>query len=256
MFKIENLCAAYDRKIVFQNVSLELKKETLTALCGLNGSGKSTLLSLMSGIKNPALTISGQVLLNGQKVLGRKEKLNAKDISYLVQEETSVWNLTAKEIVEEGRFVHKKWFEDYSKSDERLVEKIMEELSILDLKDRPVSTLSGGEFQKVRIARSLAQETDYIFLDEPLSSVDISYTNKLMNLLKKLCRDGKTVCISIHDINIASQYADQIALMKKDRSGIICGEPEKMMDENFLEQAYGTRFEIFLHPVTHKKQAW
>ena len=256
MFTVENLCASYNGKKVFENVSFSLEEKSITALCGLNGSGKSTLLSLMSGISNPSMSVSGKVFLDGSDVLRQKAKVTARRISYLVQDEHSVWNISVKNLIDGGRFVHRKWFEESTEEDERIISEAMEMLSLTELKDRPISTLSGGEYQRARIARSFVQQTDYIFLDEPLSSVDITYQNGLMNILRDLCGKGKTVCISIHDINLASQFADSMIFMKKDRSGIITGTASDMMTEQTLMQTYGKNFRIFNHPVTGKKQIW
>ena len=256
MFTVENLSASYNGKKVFGDISFSLKENSITALCGMNGSGKSTLLSLMSGIVHPSLRICGGIFLDGKNILLQKPKDTAKKISYLVQDENPAWNVTVEKVVDCGRFAHRKWYELTSPGDRKIIDGAMELLSISELRDRPVSTLSGGEYQRTRIARSFAQETDYIFLDEPLASVDITHQRNLLDILRDLCRKGKTVCISIHDINLASQFSDQMILMRNDRSGIFHGPSDKMMSNDFLRPTYGKDFQIFTHPVTGKKQIW
>ncbi len=256
MFTVENLCASYNGKKVFEDVSFSLKENSITALCGMNGSGKSTLLSLMSGIVHPSLKIDGGIFLDGKNILRQRPKDTAKKISYLVQDENPAWNVTVEKVVDCGRFAHRKWYELSTPGDRKIIDGSMELLSISGLRNRPVSTLSGGEYQRTRIARSLAQETDYIFLDEPLSSVDITHQRNLLDILRDLCQKGKTVCISIHDINLASQFSDRMILMRNDRTGIFHGPSDEMMSNVFLRQTYGKDFQIFTHPVTGKKQVW
>lgn len=257
MFKVENLSAFYDKKRVLNNVSFELKENCITALCGLNGSGKSTLLSIMSGIVSRNLTFDGKILLNENSLLKMGTKEIAKNISYLIQNEYSVWDKTVEDLIFEGRFVHKKWYQDATKNpkDRQTVTNAMETLSISHLKNRTISTLSGGEFQKARIARCLAQETKYIFLDEPLSSIDFSYQKEFMLTLKNLCNKNKTICLSIHDLNLAFQFTDQIILIKRDGE-LVQGPAQDIASKEILSQAYNKNFDIFNHPITQKRQIW
>ncbi|MBQ5384329.1 MAG: ABC transporter ATP-binding protein [Treponema sp.] len=256
MFTVENLFASYNGKKLFSDVSFSLEKNSVTALCGLNGSGKSTLLSLMSGIVPPSLKISGKIQLDKENVLAQKPKITAKKISYLVQGEHPAWNISVEDMVDGGRFVHRRWYEESSASDKRIIDEAMNLLSISELRHRKISTLSGGEYQRSRIARSFAQQTDYIFLDEPLSSLDVIYQTNILEILNVLAAKGKTIFISVHDINLASQFCKQMILMKRDRSGIIAGRTDDIINEDFLMQAYGKKFKIFTHPITGKKQIW
>lgn len=250
MLKVENLCASYKNNKVFSNLNFEIKDCEITALCGMNGSGKSTALSLLAGIVPEGLKVDGRVLMNEKKLLECKAKTNAKNISYLVQNEFNIWNITVEQLVSDGRFIHHKWYEDYESCDKNLIQETLKLLALYELKDRNIKSISGGEFQRARIARSLVQETDIIIMDEPLTALDINHQKELMSILKELCKKGKTIILSIHDINIAAIYADKIALMKKDRNGIIIGcEKEVLTKENLLE-VYGTNFQIYNHPIT------
>lgn len=260
MFEVRNLSAKWKNKSlnskVFSNVSFMLPENSLTALCGINGSGKSTLLSVMAGINPTGLIFSGDVILDELNLQTISVKERAKKISMLVQNETNVWEISARKLVENGRFVHQRWYETQSDEDNKIVDEVIKSLGLWDLQYRPISNLSGGELQRFRIARALVQETSYIFLDEPLAGLDLNYQKELINLLKQLCRKGKTICLSIHDINLASISADNLILMKKDRSGIFQGKPDQMLNNEILLEVFGCNFEIFTHPVSGAKQIW
>ena len=143
-----------------------------------------------------------------------------------------------------------------SQADDKRAELNEVQSQMQKMQDRRISTLSGGEFQRVRIARSLAQQTKYIFLDEPLTALDITFQKELLNILKQLCTQGKTICLSIHDLNFASNYADSLLMLRQDGNGIFSGTPDELLQKHILSQVYGTDFSIFLHPVTQKKQIW
>lgn len=262
MFEVKNLSAEWKNKTgnsqsqVFSNITFSLPENSLTALCGINGSGKSTLLSVMAGIPSSSLSVIGDVILNGQKIQSQSIKERAKQISLLVQNEVNVWNISARKLVENGRFIHQKWYENQSAEDDKIVDEAIKSLGLWNLQNRTISNLSGGELQRFRIARSLAQGTPYIFLDEPLAGLDLNHQKELINLLKQLCKNGKTVCLSIHDLNLASMCADNLILMKKNREGVFQGNSNDMIKNEILFEVFGCNFEIFAHPVSGAKQIW
>lgn len=257
MFEVKNLSSCWNiksEKTVFSNLDFSLPQNELTALCGINGCGKSTLLSVMAGIIPPNLKLKGEVIVDGKNILAQKPKDNARKISFLIQSENNVWDISVEKLIEGGRFVHQKWYENSSVQDKQLIDSAVQALHLEALKNRSISTLSGGELQRVRIARSIVQETPYILLDEPLTGLDLNFQKDLMVLLKDLCRQGKTVFLSIHDINFASIHSDNMILLKKNRSGFFRGTPNQMMTNEILSQVFGTGFEIYTHPVTGSKQ--
>lgn len=265
MINIQNLSASFQNTPVFSNLNFSLPENSITALCGINGSGKSTLLSLMAGIIPDSLCTQGNIFIDGQDILLQKHgkntpcTKNAGKISFLEQNEKNFWDITVRELVSDGRFIHRKWHQHFlplNKTDSFFIEQALSFLSLQKMQDRRISTLSGGEFQRVRIARSLAQQTKYIFLDEPLTALDITFQKELLNILKQLCTQGKTICLSIHDLNFASNYADSLLMLRQDGNGIFSGTPDELLQKHILSQVYGTDFSIFLHPVTQKKQIW
>lgn len=254
MLEIKNLSASYGTKKIFSNLSFALPENKITALCGINGSGKSTLLSLATGIIPLGLEKTGSIFIDKSEVFKNTPKENAKKISLLVQNETNIWDITVEQLISDGRFVHRKWFSDTKTIDEKAIYSSINALGLNNLRNRNIRSLSGGEYQRVRIARSIAQETPYIFLDEPLNALDVNHQKELMELLKNLCTKGKTIFLSIHDINIASIYANNIVMLHKDNLNFSMGTPNEIMTDTILEKAFGTKFQIFNHPITGAKQ--
>lgn len=258
--KVQNLSAEYKIKSritkVFSNISFELTENSVTALCGLNGSGKSTLLSLMAGIKPDSLTFKGAVHISGASIFEMPAKIRAQKISYLVQNESNIWDISVKQLIEEGRFAHHKWFENNDSKDSEVVNEAVKLLKLENFLDRSIFALSGGELQRVRIARALVQESSYILLDEPLASLDINRQKELMKILQQLSEKGKTILISIHDINTASLFCENIILMKKNRNGCLHGRTEEILTKENLKEVYDSDFMLFNHPVTGKIQVY
>lgn len=259
MFKVIDLCAGWQKSHdpqVFSNISFTVKENAITALCGINGIGKSTLLSLMAGIKPEGLRVSGKILLDDKNILLQKPKENARMISYLVQNENCVWDISVRKLVETGRYVHQKWYETVTSEDEKIIDDAIYAMNLQNIQNKNVNTISGGEFQRARIARALAQQTPYIFLDEPLASLDLRYQKDLISIFNDLCRNGKTVFLSIHDINLATSCAHHIVMMKSNSSGILEGTPEELITNGNLAETFDCPLEIFRHPITGKLQVW
>lgn len=260
MLEICNLSASWkiskkSDSTIFSNVNFTLPQNELTALCGINGSGKSTLLSVIAKIIPNNLNYSGKILVNG-KPLPNNLKERAKLISYLTQTETNIWDISVEDLIKNGRYAYQKWYETNTSQDTKIIDSAMCVMQLEHLKNRTLSTLSGGELQRVRIARSLVQETPYILLDEPLAGLDLVFQKELILLLKDLCKKGKTIFISIHDINFASLYTNNLVLLKKNRTGIVSGSPQKVMTADTLKEIFTSSFEIFNHPITNVKQVY
>ena len=254
---LSDISAYYGKKLVLKNVSVNIPQAELTCLCGPNGCGKSTLLTILAGAasKEPQLkTLQGVKRKSGSKTLANNNSINAMEleklprkktariVSYMQQSEYSTWNFTVKELVLQGRFCHtKNGF--YTNEDEELAQEAMEELQILSLAQRPVHSLSGGEFQKARIARALCQAPDFILLDEPAANLDFVYEPWLMKKLSSLAHSKNTgILISIHDVNLAAGYADQLILLPLLEQAI-CGKIEEILTTENLKKTYGMEFE-------------
>lgn len=246
--EVKNLCASYGNNIVFENLSFSLQPFSFTALCGPNGAGKSTLLSLLDGIVPAGLSVSGQILVNGQNVLNMNRAQIAKNISYLVQSEKPVWNFKVSDFIETGLYA----FETLSKVQRiESVSKVAALLSIENLLDKNVFNISGGEFQKCRLARCFVSNSNILLMDEPAENLDLPYQMKFLELIKRTQKNN-TVLFSIHDINMAALFADNFILFSE--KNVLTGNAEKIFDEAVLSKAYNAQARIFLHPEFSKPQ--
>ena len=268
VLRINNLNAFWKDAGVFKNINLELKSEgKLICLCGPNGSGKSTLLSLLTGIVPEGLSLDKSILLNDENLFSIKKqkcKFNSKEIakkiSYLAQNEFSLWNHSVLEEVVTGRFCHTKINGHYSDEDFFMSEEMLSLLGIKFLSQKNIHSLSGGEMQKVRIARALVQQTDFILFDEIAANLDVGYQKELMEFFKSICVKGLNgkkplIVISIHDINLALQYADEIILLKKYKfiqdkeiEQLTFGSIQEVITEESLKLTFGSNFGFFTHP--------
>lgn len=245
----EKITAAYKKgkntKLILQDVSICLNPGEFVCLCGPNGCGKSTLLSILSGIPNKNLQIvSAQKLpsLNQTPLHKIKRMECAKKISYMQQNEFSMWDFSVFDFVLQGRFCHSDGGH-YSSEDFAIVNKILEEMNLLDFSSRNVNALSGGEFQKIRIARALCQKPEFMLLDEPASNLDYVYEPKLMQMLRSIAHEKKISILAIvHNINLACCFADKICLLPPKHS-IISGKPDEIMTPENLKLTFGVDFQ-------------
>ncbi len=241
-----NIQASYkvskENKKVLDGVELKLQSGEFVCLCGPNGSGKSTLLTILAGLSSINLQYSGSVLLDDKEVRAMKSFERAQNISYMQQSETSTWDFTVFDYVLQGRFAHSQGGH-YSKDDEEVVSSVLAQLKLQDFAGRTLHTLSGGEFQKVRIARALAQEPAFMLLDEPAANLDYVYEPHLMAFLKKLAHEKNIgILISVHDINLAKAYADKVMLLPP-KKNVLVGAPSDIMTLENLKITFGVEFQ-------------
>ena len=231
MISINQLSVSYQQTLALENISLEILGPTITGMIGPNGAGKSTLLKGMLGI----LTHQGQVTLDGKPI---KEQLAR--IAYVEQKANIDFQfpITVKECVSLGLYPHMKLFQRLKKEDWNKVTESLKTVGLEDYADRQISQLSGGQFQRVLIARCLVQDADYIFLDEPFVGIDSISEEIIMDTLRKLKEAGKTILIVHHDLNKVPSYFDQVILLN--RSLIAFGPTKDTFSQANLEKAYGS----------------
>ena len=252
----KNVSATWNETPVLNDVSVSINAGEVACLCGANGSGKSTMLTVLAGVTVSGLKVKGQVQMEGADVLSVPKKVLAKKRAYLLQNEVSAWNYSVRDTVLMGRFSHTKYDASYSQTDFMVTDSVIKRVQIEHLAQRNVNTLSGGEWQKVRIARCLAQEPDVLLLDEPLANLDFGFQEELMQLLVQLAHEeGKAIFVSIHDINTAARFADRIVLLPRQKP-CFSGTVSEQMDTDALERAYGYRFGTFEHPIYHCPQVY
>lgn len=239
MIEIKNVSKKYGEKVVVSEIQLPITEQKLTAFIGPNGAGKSTLLSMMSRLI-PKDT--GEIYLDHNEVKAWKNNELSKKLSILKQANGVQLKITVRELVGFGRFPYCKG--RLKKEDHQKVEEAMENLGLTELADELIDTLSGGQLQRVYIAMVLAQDTDYILLDEPLNNLDMNYAVQMMQTLRRLVDEfGKTIVIVLHDINFAASYADEIVAMKQGRL-FASGSTEEIIQADVLNKLYEMNIRI------------
>ncbi len=246
MIEVRNVSKAYGQKPVLENISVQIPKRKITSLIGPNGAGKSTLLSIMSRLISQD---QGTIHIDGQEISQAKNEELAKKISILKQENRTNLRLTIKELVSFGRFPYSQ--NRLTQEDQQLVDQAIDYMNLTSIQHQYLDQLSGGQKQRAFIAMIIAQDTDYILLDEPLNNLDMKHSVQIMKILQRLVVElGKTICIVIHDINFASCYSDYMIALK-DGKVIHEGTTEQIMDSSILRDIYDMDIHI-QHIQNHK----
>lgn len=227
MVEIKHLSAGYGEKTILHDVSITFPTGTVTAVVGPNGCGKSTLLKTIAGLLPPT---SGEVLA---------EEPRAQHVAYLPQSRR-LPEMTASRLVLHGRFPWLGWPRRYREEDHAIAKRAMERLGVAEFADTPLPELSGGTRQKCYLAMALAQDTPTILLDEPTSFLDIAHQLRLMELCRELAAEGRALVLVLHDLPLALQYADRVAVLDGGRL-LALGTPGEMMSTDILHTTFGVR---------------
>lgn len=241
MLKVNNLSVGYDSQIVIENLSFNIKKGSINTIIGPNGCGKSTLFKTISRSKK---SISGEILIEGKNINKIALKDLSKMISVLPQSPKAPEDYTARDLVNYGRQPYLNWLGRFSKKDHEIVDWAIGETKLQNLEHRYVSTLSGGERQRTWISMALAQQTEFIMLDEPTTYLDISHQFELLELVKKLNQTmGITILMILHDLNQAARYSDYILAIAEGKK-YIEGSPEEVITEKVLKDVFNMKVKI------------
>ncbi|WP_249028906.1 ABC transporter ATP-binding protein [Tannockella kyphosi] len=225
----------YEKNIIIDDLSLSIKKGQITTIIGENGCGKSTLLKTIGRILRPK---HGEVFVEDLNIHKTNTKQIAKIIGMLPQSPKAPSGLSVGEIVEYGRFPHKKKRERFNQEDHDIINWALEQTDLLEFKDRNINALSGGQRQRVWVAMVLAQQTDVILLDEPTTYLDMAYQLEVLQLVQSLNKDkGITVIMVLHDINQASRFSDELIMLKKGEV-IRQGSPKEIMNKENLREVF------------------
>lgn len=237
--KIENLEKKYDNKPVVKTVSLEIKKGAVTSFIGPNGAGKSTVMGLISRL---IFKDDGLIDFYDKDIEKWNSKELSKKLAILTQSNNVQMKLTVYELVSFGRFPYSRG--KLNEEDIKLVDDAIKYMELLDIKDKYIDELSGGQRQRAFIAMVIAQDTEYVLLDEPTNNLDIYHATNLMRTVRKLCDElGKTVILVLHEINYASFYSDYICAFK-DGEIAKYGTIKEVMTRDNLKSIYNVDFEI------------
>ncbi|MQM27367.1 ATP-binding cassette domain-containing protein [Glycomyces sp. NEAU-7082] len=230
------------RRIVDQ-VSLEVEPGRRLALLGPNGSGKSTLLRGLYRLHRPA---SGAVRVGGDDLWRLGARAAAQRIAVVAQESAAEHDLTAFQVAMLGRVPHQRGFGADSPADLAAAEAALDRVGALDLADRPFAVLSGGEKQRVLLARAITQDCPVLVLDEPTNHLDVTFQLELMQIVADL---GLTTVAALHDLNLAAEYCDAVAVLQDGRL-VATGDPGTVLTGDLIAEVFAVRADRIPHPAT------
>ena len=234
--KVNNIEFAYNSIPVLENISMELNRAEVLGIVGPNGTGKSTLIRCIDRILSPK---RGSILLDDQNISKMSRMELAKKMGYVPQSVAGVFPASVIDTVLMGRRPHLGW--KSSKEDLDCVLEVLELLGMMEFAMRDINEISGGQQQKVLIARALAQKADILLLDEPTSNLDIRHQLEVMEIMKNIVKDrGISAIMALHDLNLASRYADRIIMMKEGKI-FAAGNPASVLTVENIKQVYGVR---------------
>jgi iron complex transport system ATP-binding protein len=243
---VHGLTVAYDSVPVLDGTSFEVNRGDLVALLGANGAGKSTLLRCISRILKPAI---GHILLDDQDLKQLRSREAARLMAVVPQETAADFDFTVEDIVMMGRFPYLTRFRKEDRKDREIVRCSMEMTGVTHLAERSIAQLSGGEKQRVVIARAVAQQPQALLLDEPTANLDIGYQSMLLELASRLNREqGVTVIAAIHDINLAVHHFNCFILLAGGRV-LAAGRADEVITAENIRKSYGVPASIFRHPL-------
>ncbi len=246
MIEIEGLSVRLGGARVLESVSLSVERGDLVALVGPNGAGKTTLLRCVNGVLTPD---AGTVRIDSQPVEGLSAKEHARLVATVPQSTQVGFDFPVRDVVAMGRTPHRSRFARTTEADRDLVTEALERAEVADLADRPVGSVSGGERQRVLLARALAQDTPVLALDEPTGSLDINHQVRTFGLVRRLVDDGRTALAAVHDLDLAARFCDELAVLSGGQL-LAVGPPEEVLTEPVIEQAFGGRAAVGENPVT------
>lgn len=236
--QIENINFGYKTKHILNDVCLDVEFGKVVSIIGPNGSGKTTFIKCINKILKPK---RGSVKLNGEDIYLMKQEDIAKKIAYVPQMTNDFFSGTVMDLVIMGRKPYINW--NISDEDVKIVLDILDSMDIIHLADKFYSELSGGQKQKVLIARALAQDADVYLLDEPTSFLDIKNQIEVMQMSRELAKIGKIVIIVVHDLNMAMKYSDKILLLENGNV-ISQGKPKDVLTQKNIKKVYDVDVDI------------
>ncbi len=239
MLEAKNITAGYGKQTVLEKATVTFEKGKFTSIIGVNGSGKSTLIKAMLGILP---VTQGEVIIDGKSISALKRNEIAKKLAYLSQGHI-IPDMTVEQMVLHGRFPYLSYLRRYTAQDRKIALSAMKKVHIEGFADKQLSLLSGGMRQCAYIAMALAQGTDYILLDEPTTYLDISHQLELMQILRGLADEGKGIIAVMHDLPMAFDFSDEIALVNKKRI-ILKDVPHKLSSLSAINEIFGVKIKF------------
>jgi len=244
---VQQLSCGYGRRAVLHGLSFALNPGELTAILGPNGCGKTTLLKTLARLLPP---LGGSVTIDRHPLATLGRRAVARQIAFAPQVLAPDWPFTVNEYVALGRIPHAGWWKPLSASDKTVIASSIARFGLTPLAETRITELSGGEWQRVRLAKALAQEPQVLLLDEPTAHLDPRYQFELLSLVRELIAEQKlTVAVTLHDLNLVGPWADRVILLAN--GGVIAdGSPAEVLTAEKLATAYSATFAVAPHPTT------
>jgi iron complex transport system ATP-binding protein len=240
------LCCGYGDRRVLEALSLAVNAGEVLSLLGPNGAGKTTLLRALARLLRPT---RGTVFLDGDDIWNRKAGELSRSVGLMPQSERRDWPLTVEEAVQMGRAPHRGWLLPFTSDDGRIVDEALRNTALVDLRQRPITELSGGEWRRVVLARALAQQARVLLLDEPIGGLDLRFQVEMLRLVRELAiREQLAAVLTLHDLNLAAVFSHRIALLSE-KSLIACGTPQEVLTAELVGRAFGVPVAVMRHPV-------
>ena len=244
IIEIKNIDFSYNTKKVLADVSFPVKQGEFLGIIGPNGAGKSTVLRLICGILKPD---RGSIAILNESLSSIEPRQLAKKIAFVPQETHFSLDFTVEDIVMMGRYPYLRAFQRENKTDYEARDHALNYVDVDDLRKRRINSLSSGERQRVVLARALAQEPQILILDEPTSHLDLHHQYAIMELLKKMNKEGMSIIVVNHDLNLASLYCERLVLMYRGKV-FKQGTPAEILNEKTLKDVYLTDVKVMKHP--------
>ncbi len=241
---INSLSAGYKDKTVLHDIDLTLQSGKVTVIVGPNGCGKTTLLKCIARLIKPT---AGEILLGGLDIWNSRPSEVAKILALLPQQPSAPEGITVEELIRYGRHPHQGLLKQWSAEDYAYLEKALQETQLLDIRAERLEHLSGGQRQRAWLAMCLAQDTPHVLLDEPTSALDLGHQVEVLNLVKKLSKQGKSFVIVLHDLFSAARYADHLVAMKEGKV-VAQGHPHDIVSSELIKVLYNIETDVLVAP--------
>ena len=244
--RVRDVEFSYRDRAILRGMTLDVEAGEMVGVVGPNGAGKTTFLKIVTGVLSPH---GGRVYIQGSPLTSLRPRDRARVVAMVQQTPTVPIGFTAFDVVMMGRNPHLALLQWEGHGDLDVCRRVMELTGTAEFAQRPVTNLSGGELQRVFIARALAQETPVLVLDEPTAHLDISYQTSVLDMIETIRREtGATVLVAMHDLTLAAQYCDRVAVLHQGRV-FACGEPADVLTPEVVSRVFGAAVSVVKHPV-------
>ncbi len=240
------LSLAYEGRTVIDTMDLTFPDGRITAIVGPNGCGKSTLLAGLARLHKPH---GGAVLLDGHDIHKLPTREVARRVALLPQETQAPEGLTVSELIRFGRQPHQGWLRQWSDEDRRVIDEALCAADLVQLADRPLDSMSGGQRQRAWIAMAIAQQTPLLLLDEPTSALDLGHQLEVFELIRRLADAGKTIVMVVHDLASACRFADYLVAMSDGRI-VAQGSPADVVTPELVRRLYNVNCTLISDPLS------